>query len=180
MPSGIQRQIRGDTTHMTIRRALPALFICSIAAGAGNVEAGQPLVVNLDHSQVLTVARPPGTVIVGNPSIADVTISGDQVYLHARAYGTTNILMLDDSGNQLADLDVTVQTSSDNDVQVFKAGTSFTFVCAPDCETTLKIGDNPGYFDGVAKQQQKRNSIALGQKETESPTAPDGAAPPTN
>jgi Flp pilus assembly secretin CpaC len=169
--------IRGETIQMTIRQALSAFSFCAIALAAQGAQAGQPMVVNLDHSQVLSVARPPGTVIVGNPSIADVTISGDQVYLHARAYGSTNILMLDDAGRQLADLDVTVQSGVDNDVQIFKAGTAFTFVCAPDCETTLKIGDNPGYFDSVAKQQQKRNSIALGQKETESQNAPDGAAP---
>ncbi len=162
---------------MTIRSSLPGLIFGLLALVPAAAQAGQPLVVKLDYTQVMTVARPPGTVIVGNPSVADVTIQGDQVYLHARSYGTTNILMLDENGGQLADLDVTVQSGADNDIQVFKAGASYTYVCAPECETTLKIGDSPAYYDAVAKQQQKRNAIALGQREGEAPNAPDGSAP---
>ena len=113
---------------MTIRSSLPGLIFGLLALVPAASQAGQPLVVKLDYTQVMTVARPPGTVIVGNPSIADVTIQGDQVYLHARSYGTTNILMLDENGGQLADLDVTVQSGADNDIQVFKAGASYTYV----------------------------------------------------
>jgi Pilus formation protein N terminal region len=162
---------------MTIRGSLPGL-ICSFLVLAPTVsQAGQPLVVRLDHTQVMTVARPPGTVVVGNPSIADVTIQGDQLYLHARSFGSTNILVLDENGGQLADLDVTVQSGANNEVQVFKAGFSQTYVCAPDCESTLKIGDSNPYYEMVSKQQQKRNAIALGQREGEAPNAPDGSAP---
>lgn len=140
--------------------------------------AGEPLIVYTDQSRILKMARPPGTVIVGNPSIADVTIQGDQVYMHARSYGSTNILILDDQGNHLADYDVTVQSNIDNAVTVYRAGSQFTYVCAPECEATLHVGDHGGFFSEVAKQQQKRTAIALGTKDGESP-APDGqTAPP--
>ncbi|MCB1377282.1 MAG: pilus assembly protein N-terminal domain-containing protein [Alphaproteobacteria bacterium] len=143
----------------------------------GTSMAGEPIIAYTDHSRVLSVARPPGTVIVGNPSIADVTIQGDQVFLHAKSYGNTNILILDEAGNHLADYEVTVQTGGDTGVYVFKAGLAQTYVCAPECEATLRVGDYSEYFNGVAKQQQKRNSIALGAKDGESP-APEGQNAP--
>lgn len=149
-----------------------------ILSGAAPAVAGEPLVVFTDQSRIITVARTPGTVVVGNPSIADVTIQEDKVFLHARGYGTTNILILDDQGNHLADYDVTVQTNLDNGVTVFRAGSQYSYVCDPDCESTLHIGDYKEYFAEIAKQQQKRTAIALGQKEGEAAQSPEGQAPP--
>lgn len=164
---------------MNNRKLLLGLLAGTALLGWGRAAmAGEPLVVFTDQSRIITVARPPGTVIVGNPSIADVTIQGEQVYLHARGYGTTNILILDDQGNNLADYDVTVQSEDENGVTVYRAGSQFSYVCAPDCEATLHVGDFTGYFSEVAKQQQKRTSIALGLKEGESTQTANGEAPP--
>mgnify|MGYP003381850505 CR=1 FL=1 len=163
---------------MNILKTIPGLLAgLAILGAAVPAHAGEPLIVYTDHSRILTVPRTPGTVIVGNPSIADVTIQGEQVFLHARSYGTTNVIILDDQGNQLGDYDVIVQTNNANDVYVFRAGASSTYICAPDCEATLKVGDTPGFFDGVAKQQQKRTSIALGQKDGESAAPPESQQP---
>lgn len=161
--------------HTILAGPLTGLLLLS---GVAPAAAGEPLVVYTDQSRIITVARTPGTVVVGNPSIADVTIQEDKVFLHARGYGTTNILILDDQGNHLADYDVTVQTSLDNGVTVYRAGSQFSYVCDPDCESTLHIGDFPGYFGEIAKQQQKRTAIALGQKDGETAQAPEGQAPP--
>jgi len=139
-----------------------------LAGSIGTALAGEPIVARLDHSQIFAMARTPATVVVGNPSIADVTIEGKNVFLHARAYGTTNVLVLDDEGKQLADYDVTVQTGGDNNVIVYKAGFSQSYVCAPLCESTLHIGDAKGYFlELIAPEQKQRNSIAMGQKDGE-------------
>lgn len=152
----------------TLKKLSGILATSALLSCASQALAGQPIVARLDHSQIMAMARTPGTVVVGNPSIADVTIEGKNLFLHARAYGTTNILVLDDEGKQLADYDVTVQTGGDNNVFVYKAGFSSTFVCAPDCEATLHIGDDPGFFSEiVAKEQKLRNGIAMGQKDGE-------------
>lgn len=158
------------------RHGLAASLLLIVSAAA---VAGEPIVARLDHSQIFSMARVPATVVVGNPSIADVTIEGRNVFLHARAYGTTNVLVLDDEGKQLADYDVTVQTGGNNNVFVFKAGYSSSFVCAPDCEATLHIGDDPGFFsDIVAKEQKLRNGIAMGQKEGEAKPPVESQQPP--
>ena len=148
-----------------IRHGLAAsLLLVSSAAAL----AGEPIVVRLDHSQIFAMARGPATVVVGNPSIADVTIEGKNVFLHARAFGSSNVLVLDDEGKQLADYDVTVQIGGNNNLIIFKAGLSQSYVCAPLCESTLHIGDDKNYFsDVIAPEQKMRNGIAMGQKDGE-------------
>lgn len=156
-------------TYVSKLRAAAVLTSLSLLGGAVIAEAGQPLTVYTDHSRILNVDRAPGTVIVGNPSIADVTIQGNQVFLHARSYGTTNVIIMDENGNPLADYDVTVQTGGDDNVFVFKAGViKQTYLCAPDCESILHVGDEKDYFKELAAQQQSKVGLALGQKSGES------------
>lgn len=170
---------RGDLRDMkTVRCVVGLLAGLAMIPAGGIALAGEPITVQLDHSRILSVARPPATVIIGNPSIADVTIQGDKVLLHARGYGMTNVIILDDAGNNLAEYDVSVQTGGDNLVKVFKAGYSYAYVCAPDCETVIHVGDDPGYFSTIAKQHEKRNGIALGQKDGEAKGAPEGGQAP--
>lgn len=134
----------------------------------GAAASAEPITVYTDQSRIITLPRPAGTIIVGNPSIADVTIQGQQVLLHARSFGETNVIILDEAGQHIADYEVTVQLGGSNDVAVFKGGSRFTYVCAPDCEATLRVGDDPNYFlKAVVPQQQAKIGIAMGQKSGE-------------
>lgn len=161
----------------TSKIRLGPIAVAALLASAALASAGEPVVARLDHSKIFTLARTPTTVVVGNPSIADVTLEGNNLYLHARAFGETNVLVLDENGSQIASYDVTVETGGDNGVYVFKAGASYSYVCAPDCQTTLHVGDQKDFYAEIVKQQEKRNSIALGQKSGES-TKVDGQPPP--
>lgn len=155
------------TTICKLSRAA-AFSALMLMSGIAVAQAGEPVTVYTDHSRILDVGRPPGTIVVGNPSIADVTISGTQVLLHARSYGTTNIIILDEAGAQLADYEVTVQSGGDDNVYVFRAGYSqLTYLCAPDCERTLHIGDDDKPFKIIAGQQKTKSGLALGQKDGE-------------
>ena len=155
------------TTISTLSRTA-ALASFTLLAGLSQAWAGEPVTVFTDHSRVLELGRPPGTIVVGNPSIADVTISGTQVLLHARSYGTTNIIILDETGAQLADYDVTVQTGGNDNVFVFRSSNSvLTYLCAPDCERVLRIGDDDKPYKIIAGQQKTKTGLALGQKEGE-------------
>ncbi len=155
-------------THISKLRAVAVISSLMLLGSAAVAEAGERLTVYTDHSRILNVERAPGTVIVGNPSIADVTIQGTQVFLHARSYGTTNVIIMDENGNALADYDVTVQTGGDDNIFVFKAGAiKQTYLCAPDCESILHVGDDKDYFKELASQQQSKVGLALGQKSGE-------------
>lgn len=138
------------------------------------VFAGQPLVVQTDKSQLITVSAEPGAVVIGNPTIADITVNGKQIFVHGRAFGDTNLLVLDGAGNQIANFDITVANNPNNAVAIFEPGKRYTYTCAPFCEFTMTPGDNFEWTDAMMKLNQTKTELATGQKSSEAsaPAAP--------
>ena len=134
--------------------------------------AAQQLIVKTDQTQLISVSGNPGTVVIGNPSIADVTVHGNKLFVHGRAYGTTNLIILDENGNQLSNLDVTVMLGGENNLQIYKAGARFSYVCAPACEGTLQSGDASGFFGDIAKMDAKKSGTAQGKAVAEQEAPP--------
>jgi hypothetical protein len=136
--------------------------------------AAEPITIESDKTQMISVAVKPGTVVVGNPSIADISINGNQVFVHGHGYGNTNIIILDTQGNQLANYDVTVKQSTGNSVTLFRSSSRFSMACDPICEYNLQPGDNTDWFKSVAEQQATKNDLATGSETTEAkaPAAP--------
>jgi hypothetical protein len=151
----------------TATSALTLAFFCTSAA-----YAAQEIIIKTDQTQLIDVSGNPGAVVIGNPSIADATVHGDKIFLHGRAFGSTNLIILDQEGNQLASLEITVQKGGLNNVALFKAGTRYSFVCAPNCEATLQSGDQVDWFADIAKMDTKKSGNATGKSSS------DSAAPP--
>jgi len=148
--------------------AIAAAFLVT----AGSASATEQLVLKTDQTLLLPITAEVGTVIVGNPTFADVTVDGNRVFLHGKAYGSTNIILMDQKGEPLMDYEVTVQNGGSNDVALYKAGSRFSYVCAPDCEATFEIGDNATWFGIMSGQASTRTALATGQKN------PDNNQPP--
>ena len=134
--------------------------------------AAQQLVVKTDQTQLISVSGNPGTVVIGNPSIADVTVHGNKLFVHGRAYGTTNLIILDENGNQLSSLDITVMLGGENNLQIYKAGARYSYVCAPGCEGTLQSGDAASFFGDISKMDAKKSGTAQGKASTEQEAPP--------
>ena len=157
---------------MTVMKKLQGLAASSfLAILAFNVpaSASEQLTVTTDQSQLLTVHRAPGTVVVGNPTIADVTIQGNQLFVHGRVFGKTNIIVLDENGSQLAEYMVNVVPEDDYNVVVFKAGVGAgiqkeSYTCKTDCEAVGHIGDSLDYYKLINEQQKNKLGLAQGQK----------------
>ena len=141
-------------------------------------EAAEQLILLTDRTQLLALSGTPATVVVGNPSIADVTIQGNEVFLHGRAFGTTNIIIMDAAGTRLSDVEVTVMKGGSNDVTVYKAGNRFSYVCAPGCEATFHVGDDAAFFSQVTGQAKQKVNLATGNTAVEAEQAPPPAPPP--
>jgi Pilus formation protein N terminal region len=144
---------------------------------AGQVYAGQPITLLTDRSTMITVSAEPSTVVVGNPSIADVSLNGKQVFLHGHAFGDTNLTILDANGNVLADFDVTVGNDGPNQIAIFKGGAKverYSYTCAPYCEVTMQVGDPFGWTDSVVTENSMKNALATGKptSEAKAPAAP--------
>jgi Pilus formation protein N terminal region len=158
-------------TLKIVRCIVSAVAVC---AGATIACAAQYLEIQNDESQMLSVASAPGAVIVGNPSIADVSIDGNHVFVHGRSYGQTSLLILDSSGNQILNLDLAVKHTQVSNVALFRGTDRFSYSCTPYCEAELQIGDSPDNFKNVSEMVKTKTEIATGSKtaEAKAPAAP--------
>jgi Pilus formation protein N terminal region len=150
-----------------ISTALALGFLCTSVS-----LAAQELIIETDRTQLISISGNPGTVVIGNPSIADVTVHGRKIFVHGRAYGSTNLIILDENGNQLSALEITVRLGGQNNLMVYKAGARFSYVCAPTCEGTLQSGDSADFFGDISKMDAKKAGLATGKASTEQEAPP--------
>ena len=138
--------------------------------------AGQVLEVEVDDSKMLTLPAAPGAVIIGNPSIADVSVQGQQIFVHGRNFGQTNLMILDLNGNQIASFDLISMHTKQTAVTVFKGDSraKYSYVCGSLCESEIQVGDEKDYVNTLLQQASGKIELATGNKtaEAEAPAAP--------
>ena len=128
------------------------------SASASEDGAAKPVIVTIDRAKVFRISRPAGTVIIGNPAIADATVQDDvTLVLTGRAFGVTNLIVLDLDGEPIVDETVIVRGHENNTVRIYRRAARETMACAPVCEPTLTIGDNASTFESSEKQITARN-----------------------
>jgi hypothetical protein len=147
---------------MANRLATTGFLLGMVLTVAGPAAAATDLILTVDQAKLLAVSGDPGTIVVGNPNIADVTVQGRQVFVHGRNYGTTNMIIFDRDGNQLAALEVTVTMGGNHNLSVYRAGGRNSYTCAPQCEITLQVGDANEFFDNTSKQMTGKTGLATG------------------
>jgi Flp pilus assembly secretin CpaC len=130
-----------------IAAVLIALLIAMPAAppviAAGD---GLPVSVKVNMARILRISTPAATVIIGNPGVADVTIQDPQtLVLTGKSYGQTNLIVLDDIGNPIADTLIEVVQAQADLVTVYMGNARTTLACAPVCQPTIMLGDDPGF-----------------------------------
>lgn len=128
--------------------ALAALVGASVAV-APPADASD-LIVKYDQSQLLRVPRPIAEIIIGNPSIADVTVqSPNLLVVTGKTFGITNVIALDAERNVIQDQRVMVVRDEVRQVSLYKGAKRETYNCAPHCNPTLMAGDDQKYFQDV-------------------------------
>lgn len=128
------------------------------------------VVVTVDRAKLFRIARPASTVIIGNPSIADATVEDERtLVLTGRSFGVTNIIILDEAGELIADRTIVVRSHEANTVRIYRRSSRETYACAPVCEPTLTIGDNLNTFSSANQQIKARN--ALNEENAQPPAA---------
>ena len=119
------------------------------------------LTVAVDHARILRIPREAGSVIIGNPSIADITIHDARtLVLTGRSYGNTNLVVLDGAGEVVLDDSVTVSGNEDNSVRVYRQALRSTYSCSPNCEPKVVIGDDSDAFSGAIGQVMSHDSLS--------------------
>ena len=101
-----------------------------------------PITVNVNMARVLRLNSPAATVIVGNPTVADVTIQDPQtLVLTGKSYGQTNLIVLDGTGNPVADTLIEVVQLQAGTMTVYEGSARTSLSCAPVCQPTIMLGD---------------------------------------
>ena len=131
--------------------ALAAVTVLMTGFTATSANASDGLYsVQLNKTEILRLPAAAGSVIIGNPDIADVTVhSADTLLVVGKGYGETNLIILDKNGNTMMNSDIQVITpQSKNQVRVFNANTRMTYNCGPSCNPSPTLGDSDDFVQG--------------------------------
>lgn len=125
---------------------LSSLALAALAMSSQSAQA-QDLIVKYDQASIVRLSRPAAEIIVGNPSITDVSIqSGTSLVITGKSFGITNIIALDAQGQVIRDQRVMVRVDDDRMVVVNNGGKRNSYACTPTCAPTLTVGDDGDFF----------------------------------
>ena len=133
------------------------------SAAAETAAAPGALEITLDQAKVLQLPAGVKTLVVGNPSIADVTMlkSGAAMVVTGKGYGLTNMIALDAQGNIIDEKEIEVQPT--RSVLVVQRGDDrVSYWCNPTCMPTVQLGDENKAFTEASGQITARDSLAQG------------------
>lgn len=165
-----------------VRSALLAAVLAGpivIALTAAPGRAADMVKVELDQARIYRLAAPASTIVIGNPSIADATLQDSQTLIvTGRAYGQTNLIVLDEQGETITDVQLAVLAATENFVTVYKGAKRQSLSCLPECQPAAVPGDDSEHFGGILGQVSQHNGAGSGSTTTASTggTAGSGAA----
>lgn len=139
-----------------VRSALLAAVLAgpmAMAIMASPSHAADMVKVKLDQARIYRLAAPASTIVIGNPSIADATLQDAQTLIvTGRAYGQTNLIVLDEQGETITDVQLAVLSPSENFVTVYKGAKRQSLSCLDDCQPAAVPGDDTEHFSGILGQ----------------------------
>jgi Flp pilus assembly secretin CpaC len=121
--------------------------------------------VAIDQARPLNLSAPAAGVVVGNPSIAGVSLQSDRLlFITGRSYGITNLIVVGANGRPIYESRISVVPDENGSTVMVTRGTSTVrHDCAPVCRRTPDIADDTNAFDEVSKQVATHSGAANAQ-----------------
>jgi Flp pilus assembly secretin CpaC len=128
------------------RPASPTRLVAVLASAAvllspaiGMAQSGS-LNVEIDQTQRVQLRGPAGSVIVGNPAIADVTVvDANTLYITGKGNGVTEIVAVDTIGRTVFQSQIVVTDGAGaGRVRVWRGGQATEMACASSCSPSLR------------------------------------------
>jgi len=149
---------------MMFRKSLAVLLSAGLLLGSlapATAEDSAPVSVRVNMARILRIDAPAATVIIGNPGVADVTIQDPQtLVLTGKSYGETNLIILDNSGNPIADTMIEVTQDLANVVTMYVGDKRQSYSCEPVCQSIIMMGDDGGFTGQAVGSAQTVSGIA--------------------
>jgi Flp pilus assembly secretin CpaC len=137
---------------MTVATSFGAAALLLSAGNADELADGMPLAelnrgaslerktssvtVVLDFAKILSFSKPARTIIIGNPAIVDGTLNDENtIVLTGKASGTTNMIVIGEAGEEIADLTVTVAANTRQLTTVHHGAAQQTYSCTGPCRS---------------------------------------------
>lgn len=129
------------------KKILAALVLALALAPAA---AADPFKVKVDQTVTLKLNAPANSVVVGNATVADVTVHDARTLLvTGKAFGSTNLTVLDRAGNTIYTSMLTVGGEDDNGLTIVRGTGTYSYSCVDKCRATPMVGDAPDHFQAV-------------------------------
>lgn len=126
-----------------MKPSVPRLVSSALAVGlilsAGAVAAQSRLSVQIDHSERVQLPGAAGSVIVGNPAIADVTVvDSNTLFITGKGYGVTEIIAVDTIGRTVFQSQVVVTGGTAGSVRVWRGANVSEMACSSSCAVSVR------------------------------------------
>ncbi|MDP3492357.1 MAG: pilus assembly protein N-terminal domain-containing protein [Hyphomonadaceae bacterium] len=142
------------------KKFFAAVAICLALSPAALAD---PFKVKVDQTVTLKLNQPANSVVVGNATVADVTVHDARTLLvTGKAFGSTNLTVLDRAGNTIYSSQLMVGGEDDNGLTVIRSGATYSYSCVDKCRATPMVGDAPGHFSDVMATVSGKQATAKG------------------
>lgn len=126
---------------------LAAVLASAVLVGAPAVVIAQSpsISVEIDQARRVQLRGPAGSVIVGNPQIADVTVvDSNTLYITGKGYGVTEVVAVDPVGRTVFQSQVVV-TAGDGGgrVRVWRGPQATEMACSTSCSPSVRGSTGP-------------------------------------
>ena len=142
------------------KKFFAAVAICLALSPAAMAD---PFKVKVDETVTLKLNQAANSVVVGNATVADVTVHDARTLLvGGKAFGSTNLTVLDRAGNTIYTSQLTVGGEDDNGLTIVRSGATYSYSCVDKCRATPMVGDAPGHFSDVMATVSGKQATARG------------------
>ncbi len=133
------------------------IFGLALATFTAAPVSAQQVWVTMDQVRSYSTDKAASSIIVGNPGIADIAVQDKNNFLlFGKAPGLTNIIIINEEGKTIENLQVRVNPPSSGMLVAHRGSNRTTYNCTFHCEATLTIGDNTAGFANVNNQVQSK------------------------
>ncbi len=136
------------------------LFNLFFLIGANHAYS-EEFLVRVDQVRLMDLKKSGSHVIVGNPSIADVSIQNSKLLvITGKSFGSTNVIVLGPDRKIITNTTIGVVNDDRRVVSLYKGSDRESYNCSPKCQSILVIGDQGEYFQNNQKAASGKSSLA--------------------
>ncbi|ATQ70451.1 MULTISPECIES: pilus assembly protein N-terminal domain-containing protein [Methylosinus] len=143
------------------RLFFPFVIVAVMGATSRSFAEQRALYVDIDRARVVRMPDGAQTIIIGNPLVADVTMlkANRLLVVTGKSFGTTNLILLDESGGEVVEQTITVTPASDKLV-VLRGSRRESYACSPDCSPAVDLADDKDYTSQIVEAIKLHESSA--------------------